>query len=114
MDFWVRGQSGLQSEFQDSLCYTEKPCLKKPKNPKNQKTQKTKKTNQPTNQPTKKPPTKYRHIHFPYDQIWETKWAVIYNFSYLSLCQAQFSQILLREFMEVKLPHDPFDGLCIT
>jgi hypothetical protein len=31
-DFWVRGQPGLQSEFQDSLGYTEKPCLEKPKN----------------------------------------------------------------------------------
>jgi hypothetical protein len=28
-DFWVRGQSGLQSEFQDSQGYTEKPCLEK-------------------------------------------------------------------------------------
>jgi hypothetical protein len=27
---WVPGQSGLQSEFQDSQGYTEKPCLKKP------------------------------------------------------------------------------------
>jgi hypothetical protein len=32
MDFWVQGQPGLQSEFQDSQGYTEKPCLKKPKN----------------------------------------------------------------------------------
>jgi hypothetical protein len=31
-DFWVRGQPGLQSEFQDSQGYTEKPCLEKPKN----------------------------------------------------------------------------------
>jgi hypothetical protein len=30
-DFWIRGQPGLQSEFQDSQDYTEKPCLKKPK-----------------------------------------------------------------------------------
>jgi hypothetical protein len=30
-DFWVQGQPGLQSEFQDSPGYTEKPCLKKPK-----------------------------------------------------------------------------------
>jgi hypothetical protein len=30
-DFWVQGQPGLQSEFQDSLDYTEKPCLKKTK-----------------------------------------------------------------------------------
>jgi hypothetical protein len=29
-DFWIQGQPGLQSEFQDSQCYTEKPCLKKP------------------------------------------------------------------------------------
>jgi hypothetical protein len=26
-DFWVRGQPGLQSEFQDSQGYIEKPCL---------------------------------------------------------------------------------------
>jgi hypothetical protein len=31
VDFWVRGQPGLQSEFQDSQSYTEKPCLEKPK-----------------------------------------------------------------------------------
>jgi hypothetical protein len=30
-DFWVQGQHGLQSEFQDSQGYTEKPCLEKPK-----------------------------------------------------------------------------------
>jgi hypothetical protein len=30
-DFWVQGQPGLQSEFQDSQGYTEKPCLGKPK-----------------------------------------------------------------------------------
>jgi hypothetical protein len=39
----------LQSEFQDSQGYTEKPCLEKPKNQKKQKTKKTKK------QKTKKP-----------------------------------------------------------
>jgi hypothetical protein len=31
VDFWVRGQPGLQSEFQDSQGYTEKPCLGKKK-----------------------------------------------------------------------------------
>jgi hypothetical protein len=31
VDFWVRGQPGLQSGFQDSQGYTEKPCLKKQK-----------------------------------------------------------------------------------
>jgi hypothetical protein len=34
-DFWVRGQPGLQSEFQDSQGYTEKPCLEKTKNKNN-------------------------------------------------------------------------------
>jgi hypothetical protein len=36
-DFWVRGQRGLQSEFQDSQDYTEKLCLKKTKNKTKQK-----------------------------------------------------------------------------
>jgi hypothetical protein len=40
-DFWVWGQPGLQSEFQDSQGYTEKPCLEKPKT-------KTKQTKKPT------------------------------------------------------------------
>jgi hypothetical protein len=30
-DFWVRSQPSLQSEFQESRAYTEKPCLEKPK-----------------------------------------------------------------------------------
>jgi hypothetical protein len=29
--FLIRGQPDLQSEFQDSQGYTEKPCLEKPK-----------------------------------------------------------------------------------
>jgi hypothetical protein len=43
-DFWVQGQPGLQSEFQDSWGYTEKPCLEK----KNQ-------TNQTNKQKTQSP-----------------------------------------------------------
>lgn len=31
VELWVQGQTGLQSEFQASQVYTEKPCLKKPK-----------------------------------------------------------------------------------
>jgi hypothetical protein len=31
-NFWVRGQPGLQSEFQDSQSYTEKPCLETKQN----------------------------------------------------------------------------------
>jgi hypothetical protein len=34
--FWVQGQPGLQSEFQDSQGYTEKPCLKTNKQTKKQ------------------------------------------------------------------------------
>ena len=30
-DFGVRGHPGLQSEFQDSQSYTQKPCLEKKK-----------------------------------------------------------------------------------
>jgi hypothetical protein len=37
VDFWVRGQPGLQSEFQDSQGCTEKPCLEKPKRKKKKK-----------------------------------------------------------------------------
>ena len=33
LSLWVRGQRGLQSEFQDTLqSYVEKPCLKKQNN----------------------------------------------------------------------------------
>jgi hypothetical protein len=39
-DFWVRGQPGLQSEFQDSQGYTEKPRLEKPKKEKKKKEKK--------------------------------------------------------------------------
>ena len=36
-NFWVRGQPGLQSEFQDSQDYAEKPCLEKNKKQTNKK-----------------------------------------------------------------------------
>jgi hypothetical protein len=36
-DLWVQGQPLLQSEFQDSQGYTEKPCLKKTKKKKKKK-----------------------------------------------------------------------------
>ena len=36
-DFWVRGQPGLRSEFQDSQGYVEKSCLGEPKEKKKQK-----------------------------------------------------------------------------
>jgi hypothetical protein len=42
-DFWVRGQPGLQSEFQDSQGYIEKTCLKNKTKTKNKQTNKPKK-----------------------------------------------------------------------
>jgi hypothetical protein len=40
--FWVQGQPSLQSEFQDSQGYTEKPCLEKQKTKKQKQKQKQK------------------------------------------------------------------------
>jgi hypothetical protein len=44
--FWVQGQPGLQSEFQDSQGYTEKPCLKTKQNKTKQNKTKQNKTKQ--------------------------------------------------------------------
>jgi hypothetical protein len=44
-DFWVQGPPGLQSEFQDSQGYTEKPYLKKPKKKTKKQTNKQKNPN---------------------------------------------------------------------
>jgi hypothetical protein len=60
-DFCVRGQPGLQSEFQDSLGYTEKPCLKKTKKTKTK--TKTKKQKQKIKTKKLKPCT-YEHLIF--------------------------------------------------
>ena len=48
VDFWVWGQTGLQSEYQDSQGYTENPCLEKTKNqkPKQKQKQKQKQINE--------------------------------------------------------------------
>jgi hypothetical protein len=51
-DFRVRGQPGLQSEFQDSQGYTDKPCLEKPNQTKQNK--KTKQTNKKKNKKKKR------------------------------------------------------------
>jgi hypothetical protein len=53
VDFWVQGQPGLQSEFQDSQSYTEKPCLEKTEN-KNKTTTTTTTTKNPKNKQNKK------------------------------------------------------------
>jgi hypothetical protein len=52
VDFRVRGQPVLQSEFQDSQGYTEKPCLEKPKPNQNKQTKN--KTKQNKKKPKKK------------------------------------------------------------
>jgi hypothetical protein len=41
VDFWVQGQPGLQSKFQDSRGYTEKPCLEPPPPPRKKKKKRT-------------------------------------------------------------------------
>jgi hypothetical protein len=41
-DFCVQGQPGLQSEFQNSQGYTEKPCLEKQNKTKQNKTKQNK------------------------------------------------------------------------
>jgi hypothetical protein len=46
VEFWVGGQPGLQSEFQDSQGYTEKFCLEKTKTKTNKQT---KNPNKPKN-----------------------------------------------------------------
>jgi hypothetical protein len=53
-DFWVRDQPGLQSEFQDSQGYTEKPCLKKKKQKNKNKNKKNKQTNKQTRKKERK------------------------------------------------------------
>ena len=55
-DFWVQSQTGLQSEFQASQSYTEKPCPKN-QNKKQKNKNKNKKT-QKQNKKTKKHPPK--------------------------------------------------------
>jgi hypothetical protein len=45
VDFWVQGQPGLQSEFQDNQGYTEKPCLKNKTKQKQASKQASKQTN---------------------------------------------------------------------
>jgi hypothetical protein len=49
VDFWVRGQPGLQSELQDNQSYKKKPCLEKNKQKKQKKKQKQKNKNKNQN-----------------------------------------------------------------
>ena len=55
-DFWVWGQSGLQSEFQDNQGYKEKHCLEKQK-----KQNKTKQNKKPQKTKQKTPNKKHQN-----------------------------------------------------
>jgi hypothetical protein len=61
-DFWVPGQPGLQSEFQDSQGYTGKPCLEKQKKEKKKKILKIKKSEDEKRLQTKHN-SKHKHFH---------------------------------------------------
>jgi hypothetical protein len=65
VDFWVRGQPGLQSEFQDSQGYTDKPCLEKTKQNKNKKQNKTKQQQQNKPNQTNKKKLDSRELNNP-------------------------------------------------
>ena len=70
-NFWVRGQPGLQSKFQDSQDYREKPCCKQ--------TKKQKQTN-------KKNKQKHGTDHnYSWDKVWK-----IFLFGFYS-CKGWFS-----------------------
>jgi hypothetical protein len=60
-DFCVRGQPGLQSEFQDSQGYTEKPCLEK----KQKQTNNNNKNNKVPIFLIMESTVKYTFMHFP-------------------------------------------------
>jgi hypothetical protein len=66
VDFIVQGQPGLQSEFQDSQGYTEKPCLKKKKNNNNNNNNKKTKPTKQTKEPNQKPNQKGKTLLFQY------------------------------------------------
>ena len=66
VDFWVGGQSGLQSEFQDSQGYTEKPCLEKPK--------KKKKWQRKENGKERREKRTFSILHFQLTDPWNWYW----------------------------------------
>jgi hypothetical protein len=81
-DFWVPGQPGLQSEFQDSQGYTEKPCLKKTKqNIKTTNKQKTKTTTTKTKNKTKQNKTKQNKTKKPKENLAHSQRCVGFAFS---------------------------------
>jgi hypothetical protein len=83
VDFWVQVQPCLQSEFQDSQGYTEKPCLGK-------------KTKTKTNKQTKKPKKEYKKIQLNRCRKW------IKNCSRWENRNTSNSKNTLREFYRLK------------
>jgi hypothetical protein len=84
-DFWVQGQPGLQSEFQDSQGYTEKPCLKT-----------NKQTNKQTNKP---PPTKQKNR-----ELQKPEFRPLFK----KLCYHQAERLML--WFSVRMIQDGEDG----
>jgi hypothetical protein len=79
VDFWVRGHPALQSEFQDILGYTEKPCLKT-----NKQKQKTKLC--------RYDPSKL----VQWMVLWKVEWKLMYEqFKTLSYCAAVSKNLIL-------------------
>jgi hypothetical protein len=74
VDFWVRGQPGLQSEFQDSQGYTEKLCVKN------------KQTNKQTNK-QKQNKMKKNSLFPQWDSLEETTFFIC---KWLSIIRASF------------------------
>jgi hypothetical protein len=92
VDFWVRGQPGLQrTEFQDSQGYTEKPCLEE-KN-KKQKQKKTKKQNKTT---TKEDTTTNRHRLVKISELKYTNYdETIVNYETIVIIHPKYGKIIL-------------------
>jgi hypothetical protein len=86
-DFWVWGQPGLQSEFQDSEGYTEKPCLEKKKKKKRKKI----KTKDPESYLKKLIKSKYKILYKGNKakklHIWYTYIYIIYVYEYKLLME---------------------------
>ena len=86
-DFWIWGQPGLQSEFQDSQGYTENPCFEKTNKQKN-KPKKKKKRKKERKKKRKKNSELLKKLKFSSDKPHRTRALVLF---FLKWTQVQFS-----------------------
>jgi hypothetical protein len=94
VDFWAWGQPGLQSEFQDSQDYTEKPCQKQ--------------TNKQTNKQEKKKKERKKSpvCQCPYGILMEYSHGIIHHGdSYDPISRLWF--VLLWVALVISLVHQP-------